>query len=253
MRNLALIACTLAATPSLAEVCIAPKPETRAINHANLFIEDNAGDGDIGVHGYFDDHGWTELCVFDPSGALILHVLPEGRMAKLGIAGVFFESREPEYADWDFTALKADWPEGKYSLRAVDFDGGGLDGAAWFTTVLPTMPEIIAPATVAEADEGPLPTVPVADLMVEWKPVTTSQDGRPVTIRAYQVWVNKENHEDDHGFSRPNFDFHVSPDTSTLTIPAAFFDPASVYEIEVVAIEESGNQTIGGASYFATE
>ena len=253
MRNLFLIACTLTATPSLAEICTAPNAETRTINHANLFIEDNAGDGDIGVHGYFDDHGWSELCLFDPSGELILHVVPEGRLGKLGIAGVFFESREPEYADWDFTALKADWPEGKYSLRAVDFDGVLLDGAAWFTTVLPSMPEIVAPATVPEADEDPLPTVPVADLMVEWRPVTTSQDGRPVTIRAYQVWVNKENHEDDHGFSRPNYDIHVGSDTTSLIVPAAFFDPASVYEIEVVAIEESGNQTIGGASYFATE
>ena len=253
MRTLALVVFTLAATPAMAELCVAPKAETRTIHHANLFIEDNAGDGDIGVHGYFDDEGWTELCVFDPSGELILHVLPEGRMTNLGISGVFFESREPGYAEMDFAALKAAWPEGKYTLRAVDFNGGLLDGAAWFTTILPSMPEITAPTTVPESDAGPLPVVPVADLVVEWKPVTTSQDGRPVTIRAYQVWVNKENHADDHGFSRPNFDIHVGADVTSVVVPAVFFDPASIYEIEVVAIEESGNQTIGGASYFATE
>ena len=253
MKPLLILLPLLFATPLIAETCTVPEGEGRRINHANLFIEDNAGDGDIGVHGYFDDHGWSELCVFDPAGTLILRVLPEGVMGDLGIAGVFFESREPEYADWDYAALKAAWPEGDYTLRASGFGDELLTGAAWFTTVLPSMPEIVTPASVPEPEDVPLPVVPVADLRVEWKPVTTSQDGRPINIRAYQVWVNKENHEDDHGFSRPNFDIHLDADATSIVVPAAFFDPASIYEIEVVAIEESGNQTIGGASYFATE
>lgn len=247
---LALIAL---ASPVLADTCTVPDGPGRVINHANLFIEDNAGDGDIGVHGYFDDHGWTELCVFDPEGTLILRVLPQGRMGDLGIAGVFFESLEPEYADWDYDALKAAWPEGDYALRAMGSDGEILDGAAQFETALPTMPVIISPVTVPEEDDPAVPTVPVDDLLVAWEPVTASQDGRPITIRGYQVWINKENHIDDHGFSRPNIDIHLGPDVTTFTVPAAFFDPASLYEIEVVAIAASGNQTIGGASYFATE
>lgn len=254
MKKLPLCLALLCTTPAFpAEPCATAATETRPINHANLFIEDNAGDGDIGVHGYFDDDGWTELCIYDPTGALILHVAPQGRLGDLGIAGVFFESREPEYDEWDFAALNAAWPEGEYRLRALSHDGILLDGAARFTTILPAIPQILSPATIPELEEGPLPVVPVADLTVVWQPVTTSQDGRPITIRAYQVWVNKENHEDAHGFSRPNFDVHVGADTTRLVIPAAFFDPASVYEIEVVAIEDSGNQTIGGASFFATE
>ena len=95
--------------------------------------------------------------------------------------------------------------------------------------------------------------VPVGDITVTWTPVTETQDGQPLVLRAYQLWVNKENHEDPNGFSRPNFDVHVSPDTTSFVVPAAFFDPASLYEVEVVAIEESGNQTIGGAAFFATK
>ena len=252
MRHLLYPLAVLAASPLLAETCAVPDAPGRTINHANLFIEDNAGDGDIGVHGYFDDHGWTELCVFDPGGDLILHVTPQGRFGDLGIAGVFFESREPEYAEWNFAALKAAWPEGMYALRAMGHDGEILTGAALFTHNLPTMPVIVTPATVPEPEDGP-PVVPVADLRVEWQPVTQTQDGKPVVIRAYQVWVNKENHTDDNGFSRPNFDVHVAGDVTAFVVPAAFFDAGSLYEIEVVAIEESGNQTIGGASYFATE
>jgi hypothetical protein len=252
-RHASLALLAVLPLPAMAETCSVPEGAGRTINHANLFIEDNAGDGDIGVHGYFDDHGWTEMCVFDPDGKLVLHVMPEGRMGDLGIAGVFFESREPEYAEWDLDALKAAWPEGDYTLRALGHDGELLTGAAWFTTVVPVMPKILTPASVPEPDEGVLPLVPVADLKVEWEPVTASQDGRPINIRGYQISVKKENHEDDHGFSTPFFDVHVGPHVTSLAVPAVFFDAASVYEIEVLAIEESGNQTIGGASFFATE
>ena len=253
MRSTILFLCAVIGGPALAETCVAPKAETREINHANLFIEDNAGDGDIGVHGYFDDEGWRELCVYDPSGELIYHVEPAGRLARLGVSGVFSESREPGYETWDYAALKADWPEGLYTLRAVDFDGGLLTGAAWFTTVLPETPQIVTPASVPEPDRGGLPVVPMADLEVEWKPVTASRDGRPITIRGYQMTVEKYNYEDKHGFSRPAFDVHLGPTATSIVVPAAFFDRASVYEIEVLAIEESGNQTIGGASFFQTE
>ena len=246
------LAALLAAAPAFAETCNVPDKPGRAIVKAALFIEDNTGDEDIGVHGYFDDHGWTELCVFNPAGEMVLHVKPDAQMAQLGMSEFFFESQEPQYAEWNFADLKAAWPEGDYTLRAQSHDGEILHGAALFTHNLPKPPVITAPALVPEPEDNP-PVVDVGDVTVTWTPVTETQDGKPVTLRAYQLWVNKENHEDPHGFSRPNFDVHVSPDTTSFVVPAAFFDAASLYEVEVVAIEESGNQTVGGAAYFATK
>lgn len=248
----AFLAYPMLAYPVLAETCSVPDKPGREIVKASLFIEDNTGDKDIGVHGYFDDHGWTELCVFNPAGEMVLHVKPDAQMGKLGMSEFFFESQEPGYADWDFTALKAAWPEGGYTVRGQSHDGEILTGAALFTHNLPMPPVITAPALVPEPEDNP-PVVPVGDITVTWEPVTMTQDGQPVRLRGYQLWVNKENHEDPNGFSRPNFDVHVSPDTTSFVVPAAFLDPGSLYEVEVVAIEESGNQTIGGASYFATK
>jgi hypothetical protein len=253
MRPVILLIPCLVAAPAFAETCgVAEGPE-RPIHAAKLYVEDNAGDRDIGVHGIFDDEGWTELCVFDPAGSLILHYLPANKLADLGLAEVFFESFEPPYAQWDYKALTETFPEGDYSLRAQMADGSVATGAAKFTTVVPLPPKILTPVTVPEPDQGPLPTVAMADLEVKWEPVTESRDGRPVTIRGYELWINKENHTDENGNSRPNFDVHLGPGATSFVVPKAFFDPASVYEIEVLAIEESGNQTIGGASFFATE
>ena len=44
--------------------------------------------------------------------------------------------------------------------------------------------------------------------------------------------------------SHPVASIHVRPDVTSLTIPAEFFEPGTEYELEVIAIEESGNQTI---------
>ena len=252
MNHLICFAAVLAASPVLAETCNVPDKPGRDIVKASLYIEDNTGDEDIGVHGYFDDHGWTELCVFNPAGEVVLRVLPSAQMGKLGMSEVFFESQEPGYTEWDFTDLKAAWPEGNYSVRAQSSDGEILHGAALFSHDLPMRPVITAPALVPEPEDNP-PVVELGDVTVTWEPVTMTVDGKPAVIRAYQLWVNKDNHEDPHGFSRPKFDVHLSPDTTSFVVPAAFFDAGSLYELEVVAIEQSGNQTIGGASYFATK
>jgi hypothetical protein len=253
MRHFSPLILITVAAPALAAPCENLPADTHTLQSSYLYVEDNAGDGDLGVHGYFDDHGWKELCIYDPAGELVLHVLPSGRMGKLGIAGVFFESLEPVYTDWSYEDLKADFPEGEYSVKGLNWDGKALAGAANFTTLVPLPPKIVRPATVPEADAGPLPAVPVADLIVEWMPVTKSRDERVPQITGYQVWINKENHEDPNGFSRPVFDLHLGPDRTMITVPAAFFDANSVYELEILAIEESGNQTIAGASYFRTE
>ncbi|MDH3263175.1 MAG: hypothetical protein OEM24_04185 [Paracoccaceae bacterium] len=74
-----------------------------------------------------------------------------------------------------------------------------------------------------------------------------------MTIAGYQVTLVKEQDEGPHGWVRPAYDVHLGPQASAILVPAAFFDPGSVYELEVLAIEASGNQTIAGASFLAIE
>jgi hypothetical protein len=93
------------------------------IASSKLIIEYNATDDDIGVHGAFDDHGWKSLCVFDPTGRLVLEVGPRGQLHDLTMAGIFFESREPPASEFSFADLMAAFPEGQYSVRGESFDG----------------------------------------------------------------------------------------------------------------------------------
>ncbi|MDH3263176.1 MAG: hypothetical protein OEM24_04190 [Paracoccaceae bacterium] len=175
--RLPLTMIAIAALPAHAADCDRPPADAADIAKAALHVEDNADDGDLGVHGLIDDESWQRLCVFDPSGQLILDITAGGGIAGLGLSCVFFESHEPGYDDWGYDALRVAFPEGEYRVVALNTDGSAVSGAAHFTTVLPLAPEILAPSTVPEHDDGPVPTVPLADLTVEWAPVTASRDG----------------------------------------------------------------------------
>jgi len=210
---------------------------------AKLIIEYNATDRDMGVHGAFDDDGWAKLCVYDPSGRLVLKVSPKSQLKDLTMAGIFFESREPPIRKFNFKDLKRTFPEGRYKVQGVTFQGRKLVGSAKFTHDVPRRPRVRAPRDGA--------TVDPANVVVMWRDVTSTIDGRPVDITGYEVIVTKERRDDPHGFSRPTYDVHVPANRNSLSVPAEFFQPGSEYELEVLALEKSGNQTIS-VSFFKT-
>lgn len=232
--------------------CTSAQGETVTIATAKLYIEYNAAADDLGVHGAFDDHGWSELCVYDPNGALVLEVKPQSQLRDLTMAGIFFESREPILEEFTFANLAAVFPEGQYQVVGTNFDGTSLVGAATFTHNVPAKPTIVAPAFAAEEENAGDVVVNTTDLVVEWEDVTETVDGRPVVITGYEIIITRLENTDAHGFSRPIYDVHVPPDRNRLPVPVEFLEPGTGYEIEVLALEESGNQTIAGG-YFTTK
>ena len=231
--------------------CSLPDGDAEEIEDAKLYIEYMSTDGDLGVHGLFDDHGWAELCVYDPNDNLILFITPQSQLGELGISGVFFESREPLLEDFSFDDLIAKFPEGGYRVIGTNYDGTGLTGIANFTHDSPAPPVIISPLAVEEdmADEA---VVSLEGLVVEWEEVTETVFGDPATITAYEIIITKEEHDDPNGLSRPIFDVHVPPDRRRLSVPVEFLEPDTLYEIEILALEVGGNQTIT-AGFFTTE
>jgi hypothetical protein len=255
-KRVALIAVVAAAAAALAATALGRGDSTRAaaaqdpcqadggraqIATAKLIIENNATDQDMGVHGAFDDHGWSKLCVYDPAGTPVLTVSPEAQLGELTVAGIFFESREPPIAEFSFEDLKAKFPEGRYTVRGLSFDGKLLTGSATFTHDVPEAPTVTAP------EDGAV--VGTEDLAVQWDDVTQTIDGEPLTITGYEVIITKIKHNDPHGFSQPIYDVHVPPDRNSLSVPEEFLEPRTEYELEVLALEKSGNQTITVGSF----
>ena len=92
-RGAEALICTVAvglslASPSMAaaadvSACDLPADGATPIATAKLYVEYNATDEDVGVHGMFDDAGWSELCILAPDGRPILVVDPQSQLDDL--------------------------------------------------------------------------------------------------------------------------------------------------------------------------
>jgi hypothetical protein len=230
-----------ATAASAEEVCFEEGEDFEG--EALLYIEHNATDGDTGVHGVFDQDGLAEACIQKPDGSELMLVDPTNELGDLGINQFFFESREPPNKEYSIADLEADFPEGNYLISGVDLEGTERLGSALFTHDIPTPPEITSPKVVDErkAEQNELPA---SGITVRWREVTETLDGKPIDITGYEVIVTDDEHEDPNSLSQPEYDVHVPPDMTELEVPDGFLEPGRIYEVEVLALEKSGNQTI---------
>lgn len=160
------------------------------------------------------------------------------------MASLFFESREPELSEFSIDSLVANFPEGQYEVRGLSYDGAILTGAATFSHNVPAEPVITSPALAEDEETAAEALISTSDLVIAWEDMTQTVDGGPLTISGYKLIITKVDHDDPHGFSRPVYDVHLPPDHNSLSVPAGFPEPDTVYELELLALEESGNQTI---------
>ena len=116
-----------------------------------------------------------------------------------------------------------------------------MTGTATLTHAIPKGPRILSPTEGEVVDPN--------DTVIRWDPVTESITGSPVEIVSYEVIITKPVAVSLPGFSKPVLSVHVSGATTSLTVPREFFEPATAYEFEVLALEGGGNQTISSSSF----
>ncbi len=205
--------------------------EVIPFSDVGIIFETNFTDRDTGIQISLDGEPWKEIEVEGPDGKLV-EVENDNNLEKFGLTELFFESNEPNYDDLPLAAILALFPEGDYEFEGETVEGDELVGEATLTHVLPCGPDVSA--IVSGAD----------DVTITWERVTTVIDPSTemcmpdiygeLTIEGYQVIVENDN----------TFQVTLEPDEMEVTIPPQFLDSGTEYKFEVLAIEESGNQTI---------
>jgi len=209
--------------------------ETIEIEELRFFFEYNDTDEDLGVQLELGAEPWSCMKIVDPCGNTILEVEGEDTLEDFGLSDLCFESNEPSFDEMTPEEILALFPEGDYKFLGRTIEGDKLVGTATLTHDIPDAPLICSP----EEDE----VVDPEDVVVTWNPVTTPSG---IEIVAYQVIVTN----DDDPFFR--YDVRVPADATSLSVPAEFFEEDALYELEVLAVEESGNQTISSL-FISTE
>jgi hypothetical protein len=210
------------------------------LKEAKLNIEHNAKDNDTGFQGAIDSEGWDRITVTGPDGKL-LDFQGKGELGSLGLTELFFESVEPENGDVPISEVLKTLPEGNYT-----FEGSGIEvgektgktiGTALLTHDIPAGPVLLTPEEddVVPEDE---------DLLVSWSQVNKTIDGDDANIIAYQLIIEKDEDPQQHMIGKFGLSIYLPPDVNEITIPEEFLEPGTDYAWEVLAIEESGNQTL---------
>jgi hypothetical protein len=212
----------------------APKVWAIPFSRTKIIIEVNATAGDAGIQISVDAAGWTRLEVFDPNKQKILDVLGSGSVGLQGVTELFFESAEPSFEEQTLDELFARFPFGQYTFEGTTVDEQTLMGKATLTHAIPDGPAIISPA-VGEALNPNFPVV------IDWDPVTTPFPGTTsaVKIVAYQVIVERVKPQPLRVFSA-----ELPATVTQVTVSPEFIQANAAYNVEVLAIEAGGNQTI---------
>ena len=213
------------------------------LEDAKLLIEHNATDEDTGFQGFADGEPWNTLTISTPGGEQILTATTQGGFFDFGVTEFFFETNEPENAEVPIADVLARLPAGIYTFTGNMVEGGPSMVTATLSHNIPAGPVLTSPAD--DADD-----VDPANTVVSWNPVTLDIDGQPVNIVGYQVIVEEDKTPTfPQGFAQPAFSIYLPANATSVTVPAEFMASGTEYEYEVLAIEESGNQTLSAAGF----
>jgi hypothetical protein len=215
------------------------------LKEAKLNIEHNATDNDTGFQGAIDSEGWRKLKVTGPDGA-VLSLEGKGELAELGLTELFFETVEPANADVPIDEMLETLPEGNYRIYGPSMENGEssgrTEGIAWLTHTIPAGPELLFPAEGA--------TVPATGLVVDWGAVTETITGDGVNIIRYQLIIEKDEPVHQHAIGKLGLSIYFPGSVTSMAVPDGFLEPGTHYFWEVLAIEESGNQTLSSSDFY---
>lgn len=224
-------------------------------SEAHVFFELNNTDGDLGIHALIDGDPWKRLSIEDTNERRILNVSVRGRLRRQGLTEIFFESAEPNFDDLPPATFFNRFPAGTYEIEGVTLDGDELDSETEITHAMPAPPNPTVNGTAVALqcdDEEPgydAQTV-AGDVVIAWDPVTLThpslgnpQNSPQISIYNYQVVVEAEIELPGGQEFATVLSVILPPDVTEITIPEEFLEQSDSFKYEVLAREESWNQT----------
>lgn len=213
---------------------------TQRFAEAQLFLELNDTDGDLGIHASIDGEPWTDLTIDGPDRITLLSVSSAGRLRSQGLTQLFIESAEPPFDELPPADFFARFPEGRYEIEGRAQDGTEIQSTAALSHVLAAPPENILISGVPSAESCDAAVLPIVapPVTIQWDPVTQSHPdlGRrgPVKISRYQLFVEGEN---------VTLSLDLPPTVTEFQIPIGVTELANEFKFEIIARTTAGNNT----------
>jgi hypothetical protein len=190
---------------------------------ARIYIEYNSSAQDLGFHVFLDGEDWKSLTIVNPSGNQVFAVAGQGAFGALGLTELFFEGAEPPLSEVPLDVLLGLMPEGQYTFSGENVDGTRVISKGKLSHAIPAGPTVSA-------------AINRDSLVISWTGVTGTPAGfpsRPISIAGYQVIVG-------------SFQVTLPASSRSVKVPEEYVRSLGrgEHDFEVLAIEESGNQSI---------
>jgi hypothetical protein len=211
----------------------------RRFSQAEIFLELNDTDGDLGLHAAIDGETWTRLEIEGPGELPLLDLISRGRLRAQGLTQLAFESAEPPFDELSPARFFRRFPEGRYEIEARAQDGAEIEAVATLSHVLAAPPDnvLVSGLPAAEDCDAVLPQVH-PPVVIDWDPVTTSHPdiGRkgPVTIAKYQLFVEGPG---------AMLSLDLRPSVTRVELPPLVTSRGKEFKFEIIARTTRGNNT----------
>jgi hypothetical protein len=213
-------------------------------DEADIFLELNDTDGDLGIHALVDGEAWRKLEIEGPDEREMLDVRVKGRLGRQGLTELFFESAEPPFTELSPQQFLRRFPEGVYEIDGTTLEGVELESTDELRHVLPAPPDNVRVSGIVAAkncDAVPLPVVrnPV---IISWNRVTEphpriGRSSARIDIVGYQVVVEREEP------TKLVLSVDLPPSATDFRVPSKFLALGDEFKFEILVREASGNRT----------
>lgn len=209
---------------------------------AELFVELNDTDGDLGLHAAIDGGPYVVLEIEDPGGRTILKLTAQGRLVRQGLTQLSFESAEPSFDQLPPEKFFLRFPEGMYEIEGKTSSGREFRKKVRLSHVLAAPPSNVRVSGEPVAENcgaASLPSIPLGmPVVVSWDPVTTSHPtvgkSGPVTVARYQFFVEQ---------GAVKFSVDLPPTVTSFLVPPALLAGGGTFKLEIIARTATGNNT----------
>jgi hypothetical protein len=210
---------------------------------ADIFLELNDTDGDLGIHALIGGEAWRVLAIESPDELEKLRVTASGTLRQHGLTELFFESAEPPFDELPPAQFFQRFPEGEWEVEGITIEGDELESTDVLRHVLAAPPEnvLVSGEEAAEnCDVVPLPSVS-EPVVIRWDPVTGSHPeiGKTGKIKVVKDQLVVEREEP----TPLVFSVDLPPDVTEFEVPEDFIALGEAFKFEILVREATGNQT----------
>jgi len=214
---------------------------------AQVLIQLNDTDGDLGFHARIDGDPWKRLRIENPKEKTLLNLKLRGQLRRQGLTEFAFESAEPTFDELSPEVFFKRFPEGPYEIEGKGTEGVEYESISYLSHLIPAAPGDLSVSGVPAPEDcdGTIPMV-TGPIVISWSPVDASHPdlGRAgdVEIDSYEVAVEGESID---------YTIDVEGDITSVKLADGAIPSGEVIKYQVLVREAEGNETSSESCFIA--